>query len=288
MGIKKNINKVFAKFESVTQSFKQSNNPSFMIIGAQKCGTSSMHFYLDQHPMLAGAKPKEVGYFHRDAYFGLEIKDYKKHFRGSGNKIYSESTPEYLYHPDVAQSIASVYPNLKFIVILREPVSRAYSAWNHYKNHFDSGRYKTSILNISRRSGNELGKRLFENRTVFPSFRECIEMELEMMASNSGFEPGIIRRGLYLQQLLEFRKYFEPTKFLIVGFRDFVDDLEGTLLQATNFLEVESLDFRQLDTESKNTREYSEKIRDEDKTFLEKIYEEPNQLLFNDVGVLNW
>lgn len=64
------------------------NHPDFMIIGAQKAGTTSLHRYLQQHPQLVGSRPKEVNYFNRDIYLNKSIQDYKKNFRGMKNELF--------------------------------------------------------------------------------------------------------------------------------------------------------------------------------------------------------
>ena len=91
---------------------------------------------------------------------------------------------------------------------MRDPARRAYSAWNHYKLLFDGGQYGTSVGQGERRHGNLLYARFFEGRQSFPSFRECIDIELEMMERGEGFEPALLRRGLYLAQLKTYWRFF--------------------------------------------------------------------------------
>ena len=259
-----------------------------MIIGTQKAGTSSLHHYLSQHPDIVGSRPKEVGYFQRNMHFGATLDDYRRAFRGSHERLHFEATPEYLYHPNVATAIHDVYPTMKFIVLLREPGKRAYSAWNHYRDHFETGKYKTAILDKPRLPGNLLASKLFENRSKFPSFRECIDIELEMIANDEGFEPGILRRGLYLDQLKEYWKYFDKEQFLILGFKDLVEDPESTLNKVTNFLGVTPFEVSRIKAEPKNQRKYTDPLSPEDRKFLDEYYEVPNSRLFDAVGPLNW
>jgi hypothetical protein len=259
-----------------------------MIIGAQKAGTSSLHHYLSQHSNMVGSRPKEVGYFHRDKYFGSTLETYRKSFRGSRKCLHFEATPEYLYHPNVAAAIHDVYPAMKFIIVLREPGARAYSAWNHYRDHFETGKYKTAILNRPRLPGNRIASRLFENRSKFPSFRECIEIELEMTVNGEGFEPGILRRGLYLEQLEDYWKYFDREQFLLLGFKDLVRDLESTLNKVAGFLEVTPFPNSPIKSEPKNQRKYTEPMSPKDREFLDEYYKIPNSKLFEVIEPLNW
>ncbi|WP_158223138.1 sulfotransferase family protein [Halovibrio salipaludis] len=259
-----------------------------MIIGAQKAGTSSLYHYLSQHPKISGSNPKEVGYFHRDRHFGKTITDYRTSFRGLRSRSHFEATPAYLYHPNVAPAIYYSYPSMKFIVVLREPGKRAYSAWNHYRNLFESGRYKKAVLEKPTLPGNELASKLFENRTKFPSFRECIDIELEIINSDTEFEPGILRRGLYLKQLEEYWKYFSKDQFLVLGFKDLTDNLEASLKKITDFLGVQSFDIDSVANEARNQRTYTEPMLPEDRNFLDNFYETPNKKLFDAIGRLNW
>ncbi|MEL0168564.1 MAG: sulfotransferase domain-containing protein [Pseudomonadaceae bacterium] len=265
-----------------------SNDPDFMIIGAQKAGTSSLFHYLAQHPEITGSTTKEVGHFHNNRHLGKSIADYRRFFVGPPSQLYFEATPLYLYYPGVAAEIQRHYPEIKLIVLLREPGKRAYSAWNHYRDIFVSGKYKKAILGKQPLPGSKLAEKLFQNREAFPSFRECIDIELELMASNDGFEPGILRRGLYLEQLEEYWKYFNRDQMLILGFRDLVDDLDGTLDKVTRFLGVAPLNAADIAKEPKNQRKYSEPMRQQDREFLDEFYAAPNQKLFEVIGDLNW
>jgi len=105
--------------------------PRFLIVGCQKCGTSSLHHYLAQHPSVWSPKKKELHFF--DYYYDLGVPTYKKHFkeqpRDIDNLLVGEATPEYIFHPYAAERIKYVLPNNKAIVLLRNPIERAFSAW---------------------------------------------------------------------------------------------------------------------------------------------------------------
>lgn len=115
--------------------------PSFLIMGAQRCGTTSMYRALAQHPLLY--KPvlrKGVHYFDTDYWRGLQW--YRAHFplkvgtalltrRFGGLPQAFESSPYYLFHPLAAERIAADLPGVKLIVLVRDPVERACSAHAH-------------------------------------------------------------------------------------------------------------------------------------------------------------
>jgi hypothetical protein len=104
--------------------------PGAMIIGAMKCGTSSLHNYLVQHPDVVEPLRKEVHYF--DVNFGCGERWYRAHFgREDEPGLNLDSSPYYLYHPLVPQRAHALLPDARLIVLLRDPVRRAYSQYWH-------------------------------------------------------------------------------------------------------------------------------------------------------------
>ncbi len=279
---------ILRKVKTRLRFFLPTHRPDFIILGAQKAGTTSLHYYLDQHPDMSGSYPKEVNFFNRDFYFGKNSENYEKHFRGLGTMKYFESTPEYLYTPDTNKVMHDLYPDLKLIVLLRDPVKRAYSAWNMYKDFLDKNQVDVMIKSEPCRDGNLLYKKLYEGREVFPSFRECIDIELDMIKSGEGFEPALLRRGLYLDQLNNYWNIFGKEKILILGFNDLVKDTDNTLKKITNFLGIQDIGWSFLEKEPRNIRSYSEPILESDKKILEDFYRQSNEELFNAIGHINW
>lgn len=279
---------ILKKIKTRLRFFLPTHRPDFIILGAQKAGTTSLHYYLDQHPNMSGSYPKEINFFDRDYYFEKKLEDYEKHFRGLGTMKYFESTPEYLYTPNTYKVMHDIYPDLKLIVLLRDPVKRAYSAWNMYKDFLDKKQVDVLIKSKPHREGSLLYEKLYKGREIFPSFRECINIELNMMKSAEGFEPSFLRRGLYLDQLNHYWSSFGKEKILILGFNDLVKDTNNTLKKITDFLEIEDIGWSFLQEEPRNSRSYSEPILESDKQFLEDFYRQPNEKLFNAIGHVNW
>ena len=282
---------IYSFLKKIRTQFRNSqpvHQPNFIIIGAQKAGTSSLYYYLNQHPDLSGSVPKEIHFFNRDFYFGKSVESYEGHFRGWRTKKYFEATPAYLYTPDTYKVLHDLYPDLKLIVILRDPVKRAYSGWNMYKDFFDKNQVDVQIKSKPHREGDLLYKKLYEGREVFPSFRECVDIELDLIKSGEGFEPAILRRGLYLDQLNHYWNSFGKEKILILGFNDLVKDTENTLKAITDFLEIQDVGWSFLEKEPRNTRSYTEPILESDKKFLEDFYRQPNKELFDAIGHVNW
>jgi hypothetical protein len=114
--------------------------PSFLIVGGQRCGTTSMYKALIQHPLVMGpVLRKGVHYF--DMAYDQPLSWYRAHFpltataarRSQPNDaaVTFESSPYYLYHPLAAARIARDLPDVRLLVLVRDPVERAYSAHSH-------------------------------------------------------------------------------------------------------------------------------------------------------------
>lgn len=279
-------NKVKAGLKEFIRQRLPVNDPDFIVAGSQKCGTSSLHFYLNQHVSLVGSTPKEVHFFDRDIHFDKQMDEYRKHFRGRRDRLHFESSPSYIYSPQTASNLYGAYPEIKLIVTFRDPVERAYSAWNHYRQLFDME--ENAFQNRRRREGNLLYDKFFKGRQQFPSFRECINIELELIEKGEGFEPSLLRRGLYLQQLQTYWQFFKSEQILILGFKDLVADTEKTLNRICDFIGVSQMDWSTIDREPRNVRDYTAPISERDKDYLEAFFANPNHALFERIGTLNW
>jgi hypothetical protein len=108
--------------------------PSFLLIGGQRCGTTSLFEALAQHPSVRRPQGRKgIHYF--DVSYHRGMAWYRGHFplaiRSAPNAITGESSPYYLFHPLAAERIARDLPEVKLVVALRDPVERAYSAHAH-------------------------------------------------------------------------------------------------------------------------------------------------------------
>jgi hypothetical protein len=267
------------------------NNPDFFIIGAQKAGTSSLHHYLGQHPELSPSFPKETHYFDTHTYFGKGMEWYRKHFIRSkpSQHLFFESTPNYIYHEEVAQQISDLYPDSKLIVVLREPISRAYSAWNMYRDMVLKGKIQPLMKGPKPGLPSPIYTYLIENRREFPSFEEAINIEMKLIEEGLEIEPSLLRRGLYEQQLKKYLKYFRRDQILILGFQDLTQSLQKTIDKVCEFLEVKTISVEQLSLEMQNKRKYKDKMGEEVAAQLKDYYKEDNDRLFELLGYQpNW
>jgi len=119
--------------------------PDFLIIGAQRCGTTSLFNYLSQHPDIYPSFPKEVHYFSN--YYKKGTAWYRSHFPLTWQKKYrelvqgrkfmtGEATPYYFSHPHAPRRIFNALPKVRLFLLLRNPVDRAFS---HYQYEVKMG-----------------------------------------------------------------------------------------------------------------------------------------------------
>jgi hypothetical protein len=104
--------------------------PDFLVIGAQKAGTTALYAYLRWHPGIAGPSWKEVSFFDRHWWRG------EAWYRGqfplrAGERLVGEASPSYLFHPLAPERARSLVPGAKLVALLRDPVDRAYSQYQH-------------------------------------------------------------------------------------------------------------------------------------------------------------
>ncbi|MGM0598310.1 MAG: sulfotransferase domain-containing protein [Candidatus Rifleibacteriota bacterium] len=258
-----------------------------MIIGAEKSGTSSLHYYLDQHPLLDGSNPKELHYFDREKYYNKNIIWYENHFCSLRKKIkHFESTPNYIYYESIARNIKDLYPEIKLILLLREPIKRAYSAWNMHKKFFESKKSPVSKF-LPDGSSNPLYNYFYKNRSTFPSFEECIQLELDEKVKNTK-EPAIVRRGLYFDQIQNYLKYFSRDQLMILGIKDLKERKIETLNNLMKFLELPQFNWKRIDLTEINKRTYTQAMKSDTRKRLQDFYSEPNKKLFENFGEINW
>jgi sulfotransferase family protein len=188
--------------------------PRFLIIGAQKSGTTTLYEYLNQHPAVARAFTQEVHFF--DLNFTRGRSWYRAHFptvlereivrrRSRQNLITGEASAYYLFHPQVCGRVRKTLPEVRLIVVLRDPVERA---WAHY---LDNRKIAFEDLSFEEAIAQE-GKRLAGER---------LRLQDDERASSFAYrEHSYLSRGLYLDQVSQWREVFPPEQIHIVRSED--------------------------------------------------------------------
>lgn len=263
------------------------NKPDFMIIGAQKSGTTSLFSYLDALPTFTGSCPKEVHYFDREDRFKKDIRWYERHFikKSFNPQMFFEASPTYLAREKVPNRLKAYNPNLKLIILLREPISRAYSAWNMYRQWSEEGVIPKSIANDQYgREESPIYRTFFKEGC--PSFAEYIDIEMELInKGDKEEEPSILRRGLYKEQIERYVDLFGWNNVLVVGFNELKKDSDSVIRKCHNFLGGSyQAPKDKSEKEIKNKRAYPSEINASELEILENFYEQPNKELFDYLG----
>lgn len=209
--------------------------PDFIIIGAQRGGTTSLYAYLSQHPQIAPAALKEIHFFdnnfrkgvawYRTQFPSLIEKSIAKNI-GNQNFITGEASPYYLFHPHVPERVVEVVPDARLIVLLRNPVDRAYS---HYFHEVELGHEKLSFEEALAQE---------EART----HEECARIAADPQYRSYNHQHyTYLSRGIYANQLQRWLNLFPREQLLVIKSEDFYADPDGIFQQTLAFLDVRAM-----------------------------------------------
>lgn len=250
--------------------------PDFVIIGAMRCGTSQFYSLLTRHPDIQRAAAKEVHYFDRPERFEKGVEWYRRCFPSprwtdGRRSITGEATPRYLADPLVPERMVQVVPEARLIVLLRNPVDRAYS---HY--------------HLAVRRGHETR-----------SFEEVVEEEQAWLSakesgasgyvsppvSSQGHSPDPLARGIYVDQIQRWRRFYDEEQMLILRSEDFFKRSTDTMKLVQDFL---GLPYRKLDLPPRKTSRRTDYQYDPmnpaTRQRLEAFFEPHNQRLYEYLG----
>jgi len=123
--------------------------PNLIIIGAQKCGTSGLHYYLGLHPEVSMSTPKELNFFIAERNWGRGEEWYSRHFDPSA-RCRGEASPNYAAFPQhvgVPERMAAVVPEAKLLYIVRDPLERIAAHYVHnYAKRREKGDLRETLL----------------------------------------------------------------------------------------------------------------------------------------------
>ena len=224
----------FVKHQWNSQNFR---GPDFLIAGVGKCGTTALSSYLDCHPQVLPALEKEIHFFNLKTNFCQGIDWYNAHFPAipeHSEFITGEATPWYLNTREVDRHIFEYFPQVKLIIILRNPVDRAFSQYNM---HIEQG---------------------LETR----SFEEVVDSEIEKLKQiDNPFEKSNIRKlgclgiGMYVCFLERWMNRFPKDQFLIVKSEELNSNPDIVMKKVFSFLSLP--DYNQINYKKYNPGSYS-------------------------------
>jgi Sulfotransferase domain len=249
--------------------------PDFIIAGAQKSGTTSLWAYLSEHPEVEPPMTKEMSFF--DVNFHRGLNWYRMHFPldigarpsdgESAKHLTGESTAYYMFHPLAPARIAQTLPETKIILLLRNPVSRAFS---HYQ------------LKLRRRQ---------ETLT----FEEAIDKEAERLAgeeekiiadpryySEAHDRFSYLARGLYLEQVRRWQQFFPPAQLLILESNEFFHETGQVFDRVLDFLGLAR--WQPQEFGNRFPGNYTDKMSDATRRRLVEYFAPHNERLYAHLG----
>ncbi len=215
--------------------------PAFVIVGAQRCGTTSMYRYLRAHPQVVPALVKEVHFF--DVNYGRGPDWYAAHFaprrlaefrsRALGRHVVTgEASPYYIFHPHAIRRLHEMLPDAKIIVMLRDPVQRAISHYSHERGKgWETADFADALRMEETRLGGEEEKMVAD-----PSY-----------VSLSHQHYGYLERGDYLPQLQRIHSFFSPDQVIVINSSDFYSNPDAGYQQLLGFLGLHEKTLRSYD-----------------------------------------
>src|SRR5438094_10218525 len=222
----------------------------FVLAGAQKSGTTALHYFLSRHSDINMGDLQEIHFFDNDALFASE-PDYEqlhKHYPLlPASMIAGDCTPSYIYHEPAVERIWKYNPKIKLLITLRNPVERAFAHWNMQR---------------------------FRGREPLDFFDAVREEQSRI----SGAPPtearrfAYVDRGFYGQQLHRFFKFVPREQMKVVKFEEFKNNQRETLLSIFSFLGRKPT--RSIRSKDRNIVPYKRAMNWEERIFLYNLFAE--------------
>ncbi len=252
--------------------------PSFLVIGAERAGTTSLYRYLIQHPQVMSATLHRKGAYYFATNFHKGVRWYRAHFptelamrtharRANVDRVITgEACPYYIFHPLVPERVHALLPDSRFILMLRDPVSRAYS---HYQQEMKRGSEHLSFEDAIQAEPERLAGEE-ERMRRDPSYYSFNHQHYTYLA-----------RGHYLEQIQRWHASFDPDRLLIIDSAAFFADPDNGFSEVLRFLGLAQTSlsaYPQL-----NARSYGQ-IAPATRQLLREHFAEPNRRLEEYLG----
>ncbi len=269
------MNKTELKFRLRKLTASMRMLPDFLIIGAQKAGTTSLYSHLAQHPCVGAALKKEVRYF--NDHFNEGVNWYKAHFptlrtrdriakQNGGRFITGEGEPSYLANPAVPQRVMDLVPDIRLIVMLRDPVKRAYS---HYQHRFTRNREQRSFEEVC----------AADTETLKVGWQNLPQGDLIRLGhAHYSYLP----RGLYYEQLKMWSRVFPMDRFHIISAEDFFTNTQAAYDDVLAFLDLPA---HNLESRKRhNVGKYTKPMAEQTQCDLVEYFRPHNEKLYEFLG----
>ena len=225
--------------------------PDFLIIGAQKSGTSALYHNLNKHPSIYLPRSDgkiEIHFFSQGKQWRRGVEWYKSHFIHP-DCLQGEKTPEYLVRTKCHERMHRTVPNAKLIILLRNPIDRAYSQWNHFNQAYKKSK--------------QWGWKLVDFETAITSNRD------------------MIKRGEYIDQIKHLLAFYNRNQIHISIAEKMKKDLGTEIGKVLSFLNMAPADIRY---ENRHERTYPAPMNRDVRKQLSSHYQSFNDRLFDFLG----
>ncbi|MDY6805892.1 MAG: sulfotransferase domain-containing protein [Cyanobacteriota bacterium] len=255
--------------------------PSFLIIGGQKCGTTSLYQYLCEHPQVVSARRKEVSFF--TGNFNKGNNWYLKQFPRveSQEIITGEASPNYIFYPHTPQRVYEFFPEMKLVALLRDPVERAISHYYHNRKMnqiIKKGKkreplsFEMAIERENRRIKGDIKRLQIDN-----NYNRCYNFN----------HYSYLTKGIYVDQLKRWMEVFPREQLLIFKSEHFFKNPSITLKEVLEFLDLPEFELPEYKQRNKGTLKKAKKksISDSLKLQLAEYFQPHNQRLEEFLGM---
>lgn len=224
---------------------------SFLIGGTQKGGTTALDGYLREHPEVCMADAKEAHFFDNEAAFANGTPDYGAYHSlfapSMGHRVTGEATPIYMYWKPAAARIAEYNPDMKLIVLLRNPIERAYSHWN-----------------------------MEHSRNADPvPFTEAVQTETERCREAAPYQHRVFSyadRGFYTGQLRRLRQHFPEDQLLVLKSEELRAEPGRALERVARFLDI--MPFPDAESREVHAGRYAAPMPVQARNYLASLFED--------------
>ncbi|MEP6937387.1 MAG: sulfotransferase domain-containing protein [Chthoniobacterales bacterium] len=220
----------------------------FILAGAQKAGTTALHYFLEKHPNIALSDDQELHFFDNENRFAqtVDYAELHRHFRVTHRtRVSGECTPTYTYWKPALERIWNYNREIKLIILLRNPAERAFSHWNMQR------------------------ERGFDPLDFLPA----LQAEPQRLAEAAPLQSrrfSYLDRGFYSEQLERVNRFFPKQQVLVLKYETFRDEQQKSLATVLEFLGVPPL--RSVRFKERNKIAYERRMTRKEADYLAEIY----------------
>lgn len=248
---------------------------NIIIGGFQKCGTTALHHFLSIHPKVVSSSPKEIDFFNYDNHYLRGPKYYHSHFKKAhfSKKVYLDGSPSYMNDGNVENTCSRIFeynPKMKVICSVRNPIDRAFSAWQMYRERYFNGDHDWwvkwvemrtgKVPNVKRRSSNE-----------YLDFGDFVKNEIKVVSNGDAIECNILSNGMYSKGIRIFKNHFEKN-FYVLKNEDLNSNTDIELNKLSRFLNLDEYNWEKFKGLKVFKGGYDDQVKEDVRELLKDYY----------------